>query len=197
VTSGTLPLLAPELEAFRAEFERLSAEAEELLTPLSEEAFNWQPSPGAWSIFQNIEHLNVTARRYLPAMDESIGTSIRLSLYGTGPFVYNWLGRFAVWMMEPPPRVKVKAPADFQPEGPRPARDVLAGFRAYQVQFIDRLHAANGLDLARARLKSPTSSWLRLPLGSGFAMVAAHERRHLWQARQVAALLGYPQPTTA
>jgi hypothetical protein len=53
------------------------------------------------------------------------------------------------------------------------------------VQFVDRLRQANGLDLARAKVRSPTYAWLRFSLGSGFALMLAHERRHLWQARNV------------
>jgi len=69
----------------------------------------------------------------------------------------------------------------------RPRHDIIAAFRAYQVQFIDRLRQANGLDLARARVSSPVARWIRMPLGSGFAMMVAHERRHLQQARRVIA----------
>ena len=69
----------------------------------------------------------------------------------------------------------------------------MAAFRAYQVQFIDRLRQANGLDLARARVSSPVSKWLRLSLGSGFALMAAHERRHLWQAREISETPGFPR----
>jgi hypothetical protein len=172
------------MEAFRRQFEQLSAEADLLVTPLGDELFNRRPSPDRWSVAECIEHLNVSARRYLPAIDEGIAAAVRLGLYGAGPFTYNWLGRVFVWTMEPPPRFKAKAPSTLRPEAARPKQDVLSGFRAYQVQYIDRLHAANGLDLARARVRSPVASWLRIPLGSAFQLMAAHERRHLWQARQ-------------
>jgi hypothetical protein len=172
------------MDAFRRQFEQLSAEADALAAPLSDDAFARRPSPDRWSVAECIEHLNVSARRYLPVIDEGIAAAVRRGLYGTGPFTYNWLGRVFVWTMEPPPRFRAKAPAVLQPEAVRPKQDVLAGFRAYQVQYIDRLHAASGLDLARARVRSPVAAWLRMPLGSAFQLMAAHERRHLWQARQ-------------
>ena len=61
----------------------------------------------------------------------------------------------------------------------------MAAFHAYQVQYIDRLRQSSGLDLARARVSSPAVNWLRIPLGSSFAVMAAHERRHLWQAARI------------
>jgi hypothetical protein len=177
--------LAPDFDAFRQEFERISADADSLVSGLTDEQFNWQPASASWSIAQCIDHLNVTARLYLPKLDEGIADAIRRGQYGEGPFRYNWFGRFFVRTVEPPPRFRVKAPATFTPRTDRPRQEVMAAFRAYQVQFIDRLRQANGLDLARARVRSPAANWIRIPLGSGFAIMVAHERRHLWQARNV------------
>jgi hypothetical protein len=60
------------------------------------------------------------------------------------------------------------------------------------VQYIDRLRQANGVDLGRARVRAPVLSWIRIPLGSGFAAMAAHERRHLWQARRITQMAAFP-----
>lgn len=184
--------LTPEIDAFRREFERLSAEADALVAPLSETQFNWQPAPAAWSVAQCIDHLNITARQYLPSLDEGIANAIRRGQYAEGPFTYNWIGRVFVRTMEPPVRLRLKTPASFQPPPSRSRHEIMAAFRAYQVQLIDRLRQANGLDLARARVNSPASRWMRIPLGSAFAVTAAHERRHLWQAERVIANPGFP-----
>src|SRR6266545_284985 len=52
-------------------------------------------------------------------------------------------------------------------------------------QLAERVRQADGLDLARVRTISPVNSLLRLPLGAYFNFILAHDRRHLWQARQV------------
>jgi hypothetical protein len=78
-----------------------------------------------------------------------------------------------------------KAPEEILPGSGRTRREILAAFRAYQVQYIDRLRQANGVDLARARVRMPVSGWLRIPLGSGFALMVVHSRRHLAQARRI------------
>lgn len=178
--------LTPEIDLFRKEFERLANEADAIVAPLSDEEFQRVPPSGGWPVARCIDHLNATAREYLPKLDESIADAIRDGVYGEGPFRYNLLGRLFVQMMEPPvKRMKAKAPAIFQPAERRSRQEIMAGFRAYQVQLVDRLRQANGLDLARARVLSPVSTWMKIPLGSGFGVIAAHERRHLWQARQV------------
>jgi len=189
----TSPLaLTPEIDGFREQFEQLAAEADALVAPLSDQQFQWQPRPDSWSVAQCVEHLNVTARLYLPKLDEGIAEAIRRGAYGPGPFTYNWMGRFMVWIVSPTTRIKAKAPKPFQPAQGRPRQEVMAAFRAYQVQYIDRLRQANGLDLSRARVSSPVAAWLRMPLGSGFATMIAHERRHLAQARRVLSAPGFP-----
>src|SRR5918996_5798168 len=139
--------LTPEIDAFRREFERLSSEADALVAPLSDAQFNWQPAPAAWSVAQCIDHLNITARQYLPSLDEGIADAIRRGQYAEGPFAYNWIGRLFVRTMEPPVRLKVKTPASFQPPPSRSRHEIMA----------------------------------------------AHERRHLWQAGRVIAAPGLPR----
>jgi hypothetical protein len=184
--------LTREIDDFRGQFERLADEADALVARLSEAQFHWRPSPESWGVADCIEHLNVVARLYLPSLDEGIAAAIRRGLYAEGPFVYNWIGRVFVSIMEPPARFKVKAPNPFVPAAARSRHEIMAAFRAYQVQFIDRLRQANGLDLARARVSSPASRWIRLPLGSAFALMTAHERRHLLQAANVTKREGFP-----
>jgi hypothetical protein len=184
------PTLAPEIDQFRNQFEQLTAEADALTTPLSDEQFLWRPGLDRWSIAECLDHLNATARVYLPALDEGISDAIRRGVYSEGPFKYNWLGRLSVRFSDPP--MRLKAPADIQPAAGRTRREILNAFRAYQVQFIDRLRQANGVDLARARVRMSRSSWLRIPLGSGFELMIVHSRRHLAQARRVMDAENFP-----
>jgi hypothetical protein len=184
------PALAPEIDEFRNQFEQLTAEADALTAPLSDDQFRWRPHGDGWSIGECLDHLNATARVYLPALDEGISDAIRRGVYGEGPFKYNWLGRLSVRFSDT--RLRLKAPDDVQPAEGRTRREIIAAFRAYQVQFIDRLRQANGVDLARARVRMPANSWLRIPLGSGFALMVAHAKRHLAQAKRVLEAQNFP-----
>lgn len=187
--------LAPEIDGFRKAFEQISADADALVSPLGEEQFTWKPGPNSWSIAECLEHMNATARSYLPSIDEGIADAIRNGAYAEGPFHYNLIGRLFSRVMEPPARLRMRTSLDKQPGPQRPKRETLAGFRAYQVQYVDRLRQANGIDLARARVRSPLATWIRIPLGSAFASMAAHERRHLWQARRITQMNTFPAST--
>lgn len=191
---STAPLaLTPEIDDLRRQFEQLSADADALVQPLTDVQFTWQPAPGAWSIAQCIDHLNVTARLYLPKLDEAIAAAMRRGLYGQGPFRYSRIGRWMTRSQEPPARLRTKTVKIFHPPPDRSRAEIMTAFRAYQVQYIDRLRQANGLDLARAHVRSPAFDWLRFSLGSGFALTAAHERRHLWQARNITQHANFPR----
>ena len=187
--------LAPEIDHFRRQFEQLTAEADALVTPLSDAQFAWQPGPDRWSIAQCIDHLNATARVYLPVLDEGLADAIRRGLFGRGPYRYNWIGRLHVFLMQPNSWVRGRAPRAFYPAPNRPRQEIMAAFRAYQVQYVDRLRQANGLDLARGRAASPVVRWLPMPLGSVFALLITHERRHLLQAQRVTQAPGFPSTT--
>ena len=186
------PSLAPEIDQFRNQFEQLSADADALTAPLTDEQFTWRPGVDAWSIAECLDHLNATARVYLTALDEGISDAIRRGVYGEGPYKYNWLGRLSVQFSDT--RLRLKAPDDVKPGAGRTRREILAAFRAYQVQYVDRLRQANGIDLARASVRMPASSWIRIPLGSGFAVIIAHARRHLLQAKRVMEAEEFPAP---
>jgi hypothetical protein len=189
--------LAPEIEAFRRQFEQISTDGDAIAAPLTDEQFTWHPGPDKWSIAQCLEHLNATARHYLPYLDEGIAEAIRRGTYAKGPYTYRFIGRLLVAITEPPSRFRGKALHALHPGAPRRRQEIVAAFRAYQVQYIDRLRQANGLDLGRARVRTPVATWLRMSLGSGFALLAAHERRHLWQARRITQMPGFPSATPA
>ena len=61
---------------------------------------------------------------------------------------------------------------------------VLPTFLHVQSQFLLQLERAAGLDLRRVKVRA-ISGLLRLSLGAVLAQAAAHERRHIDQARRV------------
>jgi hypothetical protein len=107
--------LTPEIDALRREFELLADEADRLVNELTDDQFAWAPQGTSsrgkerprWSIAQCIDHLNVTAREYLPQLDEGISNAIRQGQYSKGPFVYPWLARLFVKTLEPPPLIRL------------------------------------------------------------------------------------------
>lgn len=61
--------LAPDVDEFRRQFEQIASDMCALVDPLTNEQFSWEPAPGRWSVEDCVEHLNATARAYLPSID--------------------------------------------------------------------------------------------------------------------------------
>ena len=181
--------MSPELEQMLAQLEAIKAEGRAVAAGLTEEQFNWHPGEGRWSIADCLQHLNVGVATTLPAFDRAIAEGRSQRKLANGPFRYGWFARLMIASMEPPPKFRMRAPRIIRvPANTRyRAAPVLHDFSAIRDQLAERVRQADGLDLARVKVTSPVNRMIRLPLGAYFAFILAHDRRHLWQARQIGA----------
>ncbi len=181
---GVRGVLSPEIRDYVRQFEDVKSAARHLVEGLSDEQLRWRPAPDRWSIAECFSHLNVTADQYYPAIDRSMRRARERGLLGEGPFRHGFLMNRFIRMMEPPARRSFRAPRMFRPRT-RALADEIPTFFAHQSAIIERVHQANGLDLSRVKVVSPLTSLMRMSLGQCFGLLAAHERRHLWQAARV------------
>lgn len=156
--------------------------ADALLDALTRAQLAWTPGADRWGLAHVCAHLARTTEVYLPALDTTIERAHAAAAYSDAPLRGSLLGRLLVWSMEPPPRFRMRAPAMLRPAPDVPPDTARAAYRAAQQAFRIRLERAAGLDLTHVRMRLPTIRALTLPLGTVFAMLLAHERRHLWQA---------------
>jgi hypothetical protein len=177
----TLESLIEELRDYYEQFENLKEDAVELSAPLNETQFNWRPSPKQWSISECLAHLNVLDGLDVPAIRDAIEAGRAAGLTGKGPFRYGFLSRGFVRFSEPPVRLKFKAPEVYRPPANQPKDKVVAEFVAVHDQLLELITKSNGLDLARVKVRT-LIRYVKISLGQRFALLAAHDRRHLRQA---------------
>jgi len=65
-------------------------------------------------------------------------------------------------------------------------------WRRIQAEVKDLLRAGAAQDLNGIRFVNPFLSLIRFSAGTGFQVIAAHERRHLWQAERILANPRFP-----
>lgn len=181
-----------DTQSMLQQLETIKREGAALAAGLSDAQFNWRPAPGRWSIAQNLNHLNVGDLQVLPAFDRAIEQGRSRGKLSAGPFRYGWFSRMVIASMEPPPRMRMKTPLKGSAGEDHRSAIVLPEFVRVRDLLAERVRQSDGLDLAKIRTISPVNRLIRLPLGAYFAFILAHNRRHLWQGREVRSRPDFP-----
>jgi hypothetical protein len=159
---------------------------EQLVNGLSPEQLTRRPDPGKWSIAECLIHLNLTATSMQKAIGSAIQQGKTNKIVGQGPFKAGALGRLFIWIAEPPPKFRIKAPAKILP--PASIGDpsaVVAEFLRLQDEWARLVKEANGLDLNKIKAKTGFAGLPPMRLGATIPWMMAHQRRHLLQAEGV------------
>ena len=113
-----------------------------------------------------------------------------------GPTRHALLIRWFIKDLEPPVKRRYRTGSSFEPPSTLERQAVLAEFLRLHNELLALLEKVNGYHLGSAAVRSPFSGWLRYKLGSACAIQMAHDRRHLWQAREAVQPLS-ARPTSA
>lgn len=102
-----------------------------------------------------------------------------------GPLTPGFFGRKFAEALEPPVKRRTSAPGRITPQTARTRAEIMDSYRAAHDRLRGLLVEAAALDANRATFPNPFVGVLRMKVSSAFHIVAAHDRRHLWQAQQV------------
>lgn len=181
-----IPLRVADVDSLLAELDRQNEELESLVEVLDEPALVWRSDPTRWSLTGHVEHLNIVNAAYLGSLQTAIAEARRRGgLESDGPYRHPFIARRFARMMEPPPKMRMKTAAAMKPDPESDAPTALASFARQQQRLGELIESARGLDLGKIRFGSPFLALLRLSLGTGFEVLLAHNRRHLWLIREV------------
>jgi len=178
--------LHPQLAELVGELRAATDRARALAIRLDENAFARRPAPERWSPAECLAHLNLTTRAFLLLIDEALERGRASGRRMTGRYRRDLVGSLLARSLEPPARFRMATTAPFVPSGVRSRDEVVGEFVVLQEELVRRVEQASGLDLNRLRVASAFNPRLKYNLFSCFAVLAAHERRHLWQAEDAA-----------
>lgn len=169
------------------------ASVRRLVRELTEPQIHWQPVGGrSWSIAQCVEHLTVTNSLYVTAIRQAVDAAKAERPSPSNAIRLSFFSRFFLWNMEPPPKVKLRAAAQID-HNPQRKRGELWLAYAHAEERMRRLMVESaGIDVNRTRFVNPLLRGIRFTVGTGFLIVLAHNRRHLWQAQRVRQSAGFP-----
>lgn len=177
---------------YTAELERQIVQVFALTASLSESALNWQPTPKSWSIGQCLDHLVIMNRMYAKALPQAVAHNRdQLRSRQTPMQASGWFTATFLRYEEPPPKIKLPAPGKISPPSKLTAA-VVDEFQGLNLQLVAFMRQWGETDLGELRVKDPLFP-IHLTADTQLLVIAAHNRRHIWQAEQVKKRAGFPQ----
>jgi DinB superfamily len=132
-----------------------------------------------------LDHLNVTNALYVQQIEQAVNAGRASGLAGAPPFRMGLLERLFVGSLEPPAKLRFKAPPKFKPVPGASAEQIQSEWERTHTRLAELVRASDGLHLTKLRIPSPGTSLLKFSLFAVYHMIPAHDRRHLWQASRV------------
>jgi DinB superfamily len=184
--------LHPDLEQLREELAAIQTDVGRMMTGIRDDQFYWRAAPGQWSICECLTHLNVVDGLDVEPLARAVIEARANGWTSNGPFRYGPIAAWFIGKMEPPVKLKTKAPKIYVPPPDQPRDTVIDEFHRIHDRLVEILSMADGLDLARIKVPTPFSKWIRFRFTQRIRLITAHDRRHLWQAWQVPSFPGFP-----
>jgi len=173
--------LPPQLDVYAQALLQTTVGARNLLLYTNEELLKKRPSAADWSAVECLAHLNLSTAAMLPGIRQAIEAAP--TARPNHRYRMDLPGRLLAWSLEPPAILKMKTSEIAQPQGTGDPSSVLEEFERLHAQLGELLHESAGKKIDAQKLKSPFAN-LHYNAFSAFAIIAAHDRRHLWQARK-------------
>jgi len=176
-----------QLDAVRDALQDTARRGRELADPLDESAWRRRTASGGWSAAECIAHLNLTNAGMAPVIDQALDRARALGVPAPATLKSGLVGRVLAWTLEPPYRMRVRTQPAFVPDADLPKAAVLDRWESSHRELAALLDRSRGLPIDRVKIVSPFDprGKLKYSVYSAFLVLAAHERRHLWQAARV------------
>jgi hypothetical protein len=194
VRTGTIRISARQLDSVLHQVEDITRRAKNLVAGRSRRDLATSLEATSWSVVECLDHLTQTANAFIPAISSAMAGAPRLTTnrgLRTGT-----LTRLFIRNLEPPYRLRFKV---LQPLMPRrhDYDSAWSAFEESQVQLAKMIQSAAGLAIDQVSVESPVYARFRYNIYGALCMLAAHERRHLWQMEQILKALDLAQVRNA
>jgi len=173
---------------------RNSDRARQIAGNLTPAQMRWQPVPTSWSVGHCLEHLRISAALYFEPMETGLAKARAANLTGSPDRVprHPLMGRALIWAISPKTKKRSKNPKKITPLTFNP-ETILQEFLDTQDHLAKVIASADGLNLEKARMRSPMNALFHLNLADAFEVLVAHAERHLNQAERVMQNREFPQ----
>lgn len=180
--SGTSLLSIQQRAALGQQIRQSTLDLETLLAGRKNAELLTRLEPESWCVAECLDHLTQTTRAFLPAISAAIAVAPRLNhnrrlRTGVLPSLF-------IRNLNPPYRIRFKVLPQLAPQT-RDSDTAWASFLQSQSELQAILSATAGLAIDKVRIKSPVYAHISYNIYGALRMLAAHQRRHIWQISQI------------
>jgi hypothetical protein len=174
---------AEQLAEVRRQLVDVQSRISRLASEVNDQQWTRRPPAGGWSAAECVVHLTMTNDAYMPLLTAARSAIPAGSAVPTS-FRREFGARLLEWFLEPPARAKSKTIAAFVPGAAAPKAQTVADFERSQRALLEFIDTSKGIALDHAKFPSPFNERLKYNPYAALRILAAHERRHLWQAER-------------
>jgi hypothetical protein len=168
------------------QFQCATHEARKLVLGRSADELATRLKPESWSTAECLDHLARTTRSFLPAISRAVATAPKLTTKRS--LRTGTVASLMIRNLEPPYRLRYKVIPQLAPQ----KTDFEAAWSAFdqsQAQLSEAVCSAAGLAIDKVTIPCPVCSRVTYNAYGAFRMLAAHQRRHLWQVQRILSAL--------
>ena len=175
-----------QLGSLLEQFQCATREARNLVLDRSANELRSRLEPESWSTAECLDHLARTTGSYLPTISRAFATAPKLTT--NRPLRTGTVASLLIRNLEPPYRLRYKVIPQLMPRETDFAA-AWAAFEESQSRLSEAVCSATGLAIDKVTVPCPVCSHVTYNAYGAFRMLAAHQRRHLWQVQQILAAL--------
>jgi hypothetical protein len=182
VQAVLVPASTRQIEAILQQIKDATCQAHALTTKRSQTDLTTSLEASSWTAAQCLDHLAQTTNVFLPVISAAIGRAPRLS--NNRRLRTGALTQMLIRNLEPPYRLRFKALKALVPQ----RHDFQSAWNAFeesQLRLTGIIQCASDLALDEVRIESPVYARVSYNVYGALRMLAAHQRRHLWQIEQI------------
>ncbi len=167
-----------------SELNQISEDTKKTFGNLSFEQINWKSSAESWSIGQCFEHLIVTNKMEMIAIEKALQGEHTKSIWERMPILPSVFGKLLIKMVNPKSTRKFKAPKNFRPVQSSIKPQIIDEYIETSNKIISLMKASQNLDISKMIITSPIPR-ISYSLFDAYKVIALHDRRHFLQAERV------------
>jgi DinB family protein len=171
-----------QLASLLEQFQCTTRAAKKLVLGRSASELTMRLVPESWSTAECLDHLARTTGSFLPAISTAVATAPKLTT--KRPLRTGTMASLLIRNLEPPYRLRYKVIPQLAPQ----ETDFEAAWSAFdesQSRLSETLCSAAGLAIDKVNVPCPVCAHITYNAYGAFRMLAAHQRRHLWQVQQI------------